>query len=165
MWEYALPGDGVPTELGPAPESPWVVLGLGSNVEAERSLPWALTRLCQSFAPLYIAQPCQSIDHTGGARAYVNWVVAFPSDWEDQRLHAFAKTLEAQWGARVDGRVPLDVDLLYHAATDTWHRQAGCSYWRSGILQLFPHWRTRLPPGDALPIQPWLPEPSRADRG
>ncbi len=165
MWGCASPVGGVPTEVELEQTPPWVILGLGSNTDAERVLLWALTRLCQHWAPLRIAQPCQSADTTGGGADYVNWVVAFPCDWELARLRAYAQALEGAWGARTGGRVPLDIDLLYHSASDCWHRQAGCAYWRSGILQLFPQWGARLEPQDTLPIRPWLPGSQPADRG
>lgn len=107
----------------PTDPSPWVVLGLGSNLDhPEARLTWALEKLAETLgvleiAPLYRTRPLSSIDQPD----FFNTIAIARRPAGDRpsprQILGLAKRLERQSGRRAgprNGPRTLDIDLLLY---------------------------------------------------
>jgi len=94
---------------------PEVYVGLGSNIDAETNLRWALTELGRRFGALACSQVYSSPAVGFAGPDFLNMVVAFRSDESVDDIEATLSTLENARGREEGGRAgsrTLDLDLL-----------------------------------------------------
>jgi 2-amino-4-hydroxy-6-hydroxymethyldihydropteridine diphosphokinase len=96
---------------------PEVFVGLGSNIEPETNLRWALAELAQRFGRLECSQAYRSPAFGFEGPEFLNLVVGFRSDLVADEVEAVLSELENSRGRDITSRAgsrTLDLDLLLH---------------------------------------------------
>lgn len=101
-----------------------VVLGIGSNVDREHNVHFALNALRTALGPLALSPIVESdpVGYDSSSRFY-NMVVGVDTEWAIEDVRQLCKRLEHQSGRRTDeprfSPKTLDIDLLLWGETVT----------------------------------------------
>ena len=97
-------------------------VGIGSNLQPQDNIPFALRTLLTQFSPLHVSTIIETtpVGMIETDNQFLNLCICFESDWEPESIKLFFNQIEVRLGRNrddLDRKVkdrPIDLDILFH---------------------------------------------------